>query len=352
MHRLLVAVVIVAALEGLFLAGCGGSADTAESPTATAAKRPTGPQVIYTGVRFREVEPEAMVEIGASELGMLAATEDFLWLGSSEGIYRIDPETRESKLVLAKADSFALAADETSVWATYFDENLVRRIDASSGQVETIEVGINPEGIAVTDDAVWVANHRGGDVTRIDPVTNRVVASVTVGPKGPSGPQNVGAGAGSIWVGVPSMSAVVRLDPGANKVQKTIDVDIPGVIPCGHFAVSETDVWLSNCDGITLLRLDARTNEPVAVLSIGVEGGFPILVNDDLWVSVRPREGLPGDDAPGGLVHIDRNNKMVDAVALGEDFAGGDAIVAFGSLWVTDFNGSRVLRVSLDALGD
>lgn len=43
---------------------------------------------------------------------------------------------------------------------------------------------------------------------------------------------------------------------------------------------------------------------------------------------------------------------MVDAVALGEDFAGGDAIVAFGSLWVTDFNGSRVLRVSLDALGD
>ena len=352
MHRLLLAVAILAALGSSFFTSCGGNADTAESPTATAAKRPTGPQVIYKGVRFREVEPEAVIEIDASEVGRLDATEDFLWLGSSEGVYRIDPETRESKLVLAKPDSFVLAADETSVWATYFDENLVRRIDASSGQVETIEVGINPEGIAVTDDAVWVANHRGGDVTRIDRETNRVVASIEVGPKGPSGPQNLGAGAGSIWVGVPSMSAVVRLDPGANKVQKTIDVDIPGVIPCGQFAVSETDVWLSNCDGITLLRLDARTNEPVAVLSIGVEGGSPVFVNGELWVSVRPREGLPGGDAPGGLVHIDRNNKMIDAVDLGDDFAGGDAIVAFGSLCVVDFAGGRVLRVSLDALGD
>lgn len=330
--------------------GCGGGSEAAESPTTTAT-RPTHPEVVYEGVPFREVEPEATIALGAPEVGSLVATDRFLWAMSSKGLHRIDPEAGKATLVSERpAPGFVLAADGASIWVASFDENVVRRIDPTNGKViATIEVGTNPDGVTVNADAVWVSNHRGGDVSRIDPATNREVARVTVGPEGPSGPQSIAFGAGTIWVGVPNASAVVRIDPTTNKVVKTIDVDIPGVVPCGDFAINESDVWLTNCQGLSVLRIDARTNKPVAVLSVGARAGSPVLVGDKLWFSVEPREGLPGGDAPGGLVQIDRENNMVDAVTLGEDFAGGPAVVAFGSLWVADFANGSVVSVPLTA---
>jgi YVTN family beta-propeller protein len=339
-----------AALLVLF-PGCGGGSETAQTPTSSAT-RPIHPEAAFEGVSFREIEPETTIAIGAPDVAGLVATERFLWAMSSEGLYRIDPETEKATLVFKPpSPGGALAADEATIWATSFEENVVRRIDAASGKViATIKVGLNPDRVALTDDAVWISNHRGGDVTRIDPETNRAVARVKVGPKGPAGPQSIEGGAGSVWVGVPNISAVVRIDPATNKVVKTIDVDIPGVVPCGDFAINESDVWLTSCQGISVLRIDARTSEPVALLSVGARAGSAFWVGDKLWLSVEPREGLPGGDAPGGLVHIDDENRMADAISLGHDFAGGESIVAFGSLWVTDYAHGKIVRVPLDVL--
>ena len=38
-----------------------------------------------------------------------------------------------------------------------------------------------PAALVASGDAIWVANHRGGTLEKIDPATNRVVGSVTVG---------------------------------------------------------------------------------------------------------------------------------------------------------------------------
>ena len=352
MQRLVSSLLLCATFAGL-VAGCGGADAAESSSTTTGAKRPTGPEVIFQGVPFRQVEPETTIEVGAPELGTIAASEEFLWATSVQGVHRIDPHTGEAQLVLkARSPDLSIAADEGSVWATSFEENVVRRIDPASGKViATIEVGTNPAAAAVTDDAVWVTNHRGGDVARIDPASNEIVARITVGPKGPSGPQSIGFGAGSIWVGVPNISAVVRIDPATNDVVETIDVDIPGVVPCGGFAVNEADAWLTNCQGLSILRIDARTNEPVAVLSVGARPDSPGFVDEQLWVSVAPRE-LSGHEAPGGLVQIDRDNKMVDAIDLGEDFAAGGTVVAFGTLWVADYEHGRIVGVSTDALSE
>ena len=51
---------------------------------------------------------------------------------------------------------------------------------------ETIHVGKNPLGIAVTPRAVWVANDGLAtpdipSVSRIDPATNKVVATIPLG---------------------------------------------------------------------------------------------------------------------------------------------------------------------------
>jgi len=66
-----------------------------------------------------------------------------------------------------------------------------RRIDFESGAViAEIATGTSPEVIGVTDEPVWIADHWGGTVTRIDPATNLVVATIAVGPPGPAGPQS------------------------------------------------------------------------------------------------------------------------------------------------------------------
>ncbi len=42
-------------------------------------------------------------------------------------------------------------------------------------------MGHGASGIAIADNAVWVANTDDGTISRIDPATNEVVATIAVG---------------------------------------------------------------------------------------------------------------------------------------------------------------------------
>ena len=66
--------------------------------------------------------------------------------------------------------------------------------------------GSAPAGIAVGLGSVWVANSVDGTVSRIDPRTNTVVKTITVG----GSPQAIAVGGGKVWVSV--QNALV--DPG------------------------------------------------------------------------------------------------------------------------------------------
>ena len=71
---------------------------------------------------------------------------------------------------------------------------------------------------AVTEGSVWVANQHNGSVQRIDPATNRVVATIPVGPIAPNGPQIMSAGPGGVWVGIQIWALNVRVDHARNSV--------------------------------------------------------------------------------------------------------------------------------------
>jgi YVTN family beta-propeller protein len=58
-------------------------------------------------------------------------------------------------------------------------------------------------GIAYGAGAVWVANSRDGTVSRIDPATSRVVATIHLG----NSPRRIAVGAGKVWVTVQAASA-------------------------------------------------------------------------------------------------------------------------------------------------
>ena len=91
------------------------------------------------------------------------------------------------------------------------------------------ETGGNPDWLAI-DDAAWVSNYPKDTLSRMDPRTNTVAATITVG-KG----------------------------------------------PCAGLAAAFGSVWVPNCGDQTISRVDVKTNEVTATFPIGIadsEGGI------------------------------------------------------------------------------
>jgi YVTN family beta-propeller protein len=61
-----------------------------------------------------------------------------------------------------------------------------------------VKVGDEPFDVAVGAGSVWVSNHCGGTVSRIDPRTNKVIETIHVGLH----PQWLAAESDALWVGV------------------------------------------------------------------------------------------------------------------------------------------------------
>jgi len=59
-----------------------------------------------------------------------------------------------------------------------------------------IPVGEGPTAVAASDDAIWVLNARSRTISRIDPETDTVVATIPVN----GTPSAIASGEGKIWV--------------------------------------------------------------------------------------------------------------------------------------------------------
>jgi len=75
-------------------------------------------------------------------------------------------------------------------------DDAVTRIDPATGViVATIRIGRGAGGLAFGAGSVWATSFIDGTVSRIDPNTNRVVATIDVG----GSPRDVAVGSGSVW---------------------------------------------------------------------------------------------------------------------------------------------------------
>ena len=93
------------------------------------------------------------------------------------------------------------------VWVANALDGTVSRIDPQTGHVTaTIPVGNGPSAIAVGTGGVWVANEYGRSVVSIDPATDTVARTVTVG----NDPQGLASAGGLIWVSAQDSGASHR----------------------------------------------------------------------------------------------------------------------------------------------
>ena len=139
-----------------------------------------------------------VVPVGASPNGV-GVSGDAVWVTSASTPQAVKISAtgeRVLETVALRAPASAIAVGARSVWVTVDTRDAVAKIDIRSSHVEWIPVGSKPTGLSVTDDAVWVANSGSNTVSRIDPRTDEVKATIRV----PERPYRIAADSQGVWV--------------------------------------------------------------------------------------------------------------------------------------------------------
>jgi streptogramin lyase len=195
----------------------------------------------------------------------------------------------------------------------------------------TIKIGGTADWVLVTDDAVWVASTKPDAVLRIDPTTNKIVATVKVSGEACSG---LASGFGSIWVPIcGEKPELVRIDGAKNTVSGTLP--IAPAAPEGGIATSEDSVWIVTDKNGTLNRIDPSTNSVRQRISIPPGSYNPVFSNSIVWITGVESSVLTAVDADSG--------KVLESVAVGLRprflAAGG------GSIWTLNQGDGTISRV-------
>jgi streptogramin lyase len=184
----------------------------------------------------------------------LAVVAGSLWVSSYEQghVAQISLKTnRVTRVYKLKGNPAGLAGTPGAVWVSFGRTGTsLARIDLATRQISRIPIGHPQAGFLVSlGGSLWTTT---GDAyaVRIDPKTRRVVASFRI--RGT--PAGIAAAPdGLIWVAEKEHDTITRIDPISNKV-----VD---VTPAGDGALSVVsaagDMWVTNYAGTDVWRFDA-----------------------------------------------------------------------------------------------
>jgi virginiamycin B lyase len=217
-----------------------------------------------------------------------------------------------------------LAIDE-AVWVSNKPKDSVSRLDPKTNTVTaTITVGKRPcAGLAAGFGSLWVPNCGDQTMSRVDLKTGAVTATIKTTIGNTEG--SIAAGAGSIWLMTDAKGTLARFDPATNAVVAEIYV-APGSY---GLAFGEDAVWVTSTEHNTVARVDPRTNLIVETIPVGKAPRFVAAGGGAVWTLNQ------GD---GSVSRIDaKTNKVVATIEVGVPGPGGEIAVGEGSVWVTAF---------------
>ena len=242
--------------------------------------RPEAGAVVRVDPATNALGPQ--LAIGPAPCGIIVAAFDSLWtiLCGDRTLARIDEKSgggfRPVAPRAAAADS-PIAAAVGSVWMISGEKGVLSRIDPdTSAPVAEVYVAPHPVSLASGEDALWVTGD-GDLLTKINPHTNEVVETIKVGPR----PGRVVAGEGGVWTLNRGDGSVTRVDPKTGKVVATIPVG--AAISAGDIAAGEGSIWISAA-GVPIVRIDPRTNRAVQRFT-GDGGGAIVAAFGAVWVA-------------------------------------------------------------------
>ena len=214
-----------------------------------------------------------------------------------------------------------------------------RPVDALGQVLAVIPVHATPSaGLDGDNSAIWVPSDLDGSISRVDPLTNEVSATIQL-----AGAHSctlcwgaVAAQGGAVWATSSSARlALLGIDPLSNRITTTVPLP---VFPSAVMSTSDGAVWVASVLDSAVVKLDPVTQQVQA--RIGVPRPSRLAAGDGaVWAISLP------DDAPDGrVVAIDpRSEQVVAEVEVGSQPMA--ITVGEGSVWVVDEGAQRLQRI-------
>jgi len=226
-------------------------------------------------------------------------------------------------LPTGKSSSWVEVTKE-SVWVASESPNVVHRIDPRSNkEVATVALPGNAcAGLTSGFGHLWVPLcGTAPSLAAVDLKTNRISSVLKLGPPRPEG--GIAASKDSLWIVTDEKGALVRIDPASESVRQTVQVPPESYNPI-YF---QNRIWVTHPKGSEVTVVDARDGRIVATVRTGAGPRF--LTSDA--VSVWTLNG--GDNT---VSQIDgKSLKVVKSIPLNVEARGGDIKSGQGFVWVT-----------------
>jgi virginiamycin B lyase len=235
-----------------------------------------------------------------------------------------------------------------AVWIAGTEPFSVHRINPKTNKdVATIIVPGEPcSGLALGFGSLWVPicgepkpdeskPGKPNSIIRIDASTNKITATLSTGPAGPEG--GIAASVGdhnksekdkiedSVWIVTDTAGTLVRIDPSTNKVRQTISIAPGSYNP----VFAENIIWITGTSTNTLTAVDASTGKVTASIPVGPTPRFLAAGGGSIWTLNQ------GD---GTITRVDaKTRKVVATIATGMAGHGGDLAWGGGFVWASIF---------------
>lgn len=253
-------------------------------------------------------------------------------------LFRIDPELKAAPEEIPHVLGGSIAIAEDAIWVGSFLTDRLLRVDPGDYSITMIDTGPSgdegPSYVTSTPGAIWVANHHGGTLARIDPETSELMDTIPVVAAGDGGPQAMTTDGSSIWVAVPREGTIFQVDLGSGELVQTTSVDGQA---CGGLALDDAHtLWVTNadCEGSNLVfRVDPETNGIVAIFDVQATAVDVEVGLGSVWIVTAD---------PARLIRIDgETNQVTGRLDLRANPVGAADSLAVGddALWVRVLNG-------------
>lgn len=220
---------------------------------------------------------------------------------------------------------------DNHVWVANSCTNTVTRLDNTGTLLATIPVGADPTGVAVDGAGkVWVTNLSSDNVMRIDPATNSVDLTVSLGPG--AGPYNYSDMTGSTLIQPPNTGTWTIIHdsgiPGAGWGKVTWNADTPGDSSLTVTAASSTDGVTfgpaeSVANGGELTVADGQYLKVTVTFTRASTGESPVLYDLTILANQPPD---CSSAAPSVSTIWPPNHKFVPVTMQGVTDPDGDAV--------------------------
>jgi hypothetical protein len=199
-----------------------------------------------------------------------------------------------------------------------------------------LNVPVDLDTLAVTAgfDSLWVTEHDGSRVARLDPTNGAVLATIEIA----GGPVKLQPADGRMW-GRTHADAYFAIDPATNTITDTLPREAVGPSADRAWAV-DGGLWI--CDGQRIHRFDPATLQPLAVVELGIPCDMPGGTSDLIVASTY--NGDDGQSGTSAAAFIDPStNELLATVPLPVDVMIG--IVLDDSVFFAGEHGSQAVVV-------